>query len=106
LKVNGKVAADNEINSGISSIMLSAEAYPDLKASANFIHLQGALNESEEQLGASRRFLNAAVMDYHNAIEKFPTNMIAGIFGMKRRNFFIVPEKEKERPVLHTKKQA
>lgn len=106
LKVDGKVAADNEISSAIGHIMLMSESYPDLKTSASFIHLQGALNESEEQLAASRRFLNAAVTDYNNSIEKFPSMMIASMFGMKRRNYFIIAEKEKERPALYIKKQA
>jgi LemA protein len=106
MKVDGKVAADNVINTGISHIMLMSESYPVLRSSPNFLHLQGALNESEEQLAASRRFLNAAVTDYHNALEKFPSNIIARIFGMKRRNYFIIPGIEKERPVLYFNKQV
>ena len=104
MKVDGKVGSDNEINRNIDHIMLMSEAYPDLKAGPNFIHLQGALNESEEQLAASRRFLNAAVMDYHNSIDQFPSNIIAWIFGMKKRNYFIIAGNEKARPILFINK--
>jgi LemA protein len=104
MKVDGKVSSDNEINSNIGHIMLMSESYPDLKASPHFIHLQGALNESEEQLAASRRFLNAAVMDYHNSIDKFPSNIIAWIFGLKNRHYFIIADKEKAQPILYINK--
>jgi LemA protein len=106
IKVDDKVGYDNEINKNIDHIKLMSESYPHLKASPQFIHLQGALNESEEQLAASRRFLNAAVLDYHNSIDQFPSNIIASIFGMKKRNYFIVADKEKARPILYINKPA
>ncbi len=80
----------NERASGqlIGQIMARAEAYPDLKASANFLHLQRALNEIEEQISASRRAFNAAVASYNNAVETFPGSLVASSFGFARRDFY------------------
>ena len=72
----------------IGQIMARAEAYPDLKASANFGHLQRTLNEIEEQISASRRAFNATVADYNNAVETFPASLLASSFGFVRRDFY------------------
>ena len=101
--VNEKIAADNAINRGIQQVMVSAESYPVLKSSENFLKLQGSINEAEEQLAASRRFLNAAVADYHNAIQSFPSSVIASWAGMKKRNYFEINEEEKQRPSVQFK---
>jgi LemA protein len=66
-----------------------------------FLRLQGAMNEAEEQLAASRRFYNAAVNAYHNAIEMFPSSLIASWAGMKHRNYFNIPDAEKEVPLIN-----
>jgi LemA protein len=97
---NKKVELDNEITTRISQVLVSVEKYPDLKASRNFLNLQGALNETEEQLAASRRFYNAAVTDYHNGIETFPSSLVAGWMGMKPRNFFTIPDEERSVPAI------
>jgi len=93
-----KVELDNAITAGIKSVLISVENYPDLKASQNFLNLQGALNETEEQLAASRRFYNAAVTDYHNALQTFPSSMIAGMMGLKSRSFFTIDEEQRAVP--------
>jgi LemA protein len=98
--LNKKVEIDNAITTGIIQIMVNVEKYPDLKASRNFLNLQGALNETEEQLAASRRFYNSAVTGYHNAIETFPSSLVAGWMGMKHRNFFTIPDEERSAPVI------
>lgn len=103
MSVNDKIAADNTINRGIQGILLSAENYPQLKTSENFLKLQGAMNEAEEQLAASRRFLNAAVAAYHNAIQTFPSSILASWFKMQKRNYFEINEEEKQRPSLQLK---
>lgn len=72
----------------IGQIMARAEAYPDLKASANFLHLQRTSNEIEEQISASRRSFNAAVAAYNNAVETFPSSLLASSFGFARRDFY------------------
>ena len=99
--INDKVGVDNKINEVINAIVINFENYPQLKASENFLRLQGAINETEEQLAASRRFFNAAVNDYHNAIEMFPSSIIASIMGLKRRIFFNIADEEKLVPVIN-----
>jgi LemA protein len=83
-----KVSLNNEMGQLLGKIRIAVEAYPELKASENFSNLQHSLNEVEAQLAASRRSFNAAVTDYNNAIDVFPTNLIAGIFGFTRRQVF------------------
>lgn len=63
-----------------------AENYPELKASENFLQLQRSLNETEEQLAAARRTYNASVTDYNNAVQTFPTNLLAGMFGFDKKS--------------------
>ena len=91
-----KVDLDNKITSHLSGIMVAVENYPELKASDNFIQLQRSLNEVEEQISASRRSYNAAVTDYNNGVEMFPTNLIAGVMSFKRKNVFEIPDVQRE----------
>jgi LemA protein len=103
--IDEKIQADNQVNDCIHRTVTVAESYPNLKSNPSFIHLQGALNETEEQLAASRRFLNAAVADYHNSIESFPSNAVASLRGMKKRHYFTIPDQEKLRPILLINKE-
>ncbi len=102
--ISGNVSSDeaitlnNEINKAMGGIMVAVENYPDLKANQNFIDLQRTLNEVEEQLSAARRSFNAAVTDFNNAVEMFPTNIMAGMMNYKRRQLFEIPETERENP--------
>jgi len=91
-----KVDLDNKVTKVLGRIMLAVENYPDLKASDNFMHLQRTLTELEEQISAARRAYNAAVTDYNNAVEMFPTNIVASMMNYKRRMFFEISEKERE----------
>lgn len=91
-----KVELDNKVTKVLSRIMLAVENYPDLKASDNFMHLQRTLTELEEQISAARRAYNAAVTDYNNAVEMFPTNVVASIMNYKRRKFFEISGKERQ----------
>lgn len=75
-----------------------AEGYPELKASENFLQLQRSLNETEEQLAAARRTFNASVTDYNNAVQSFPTNLLAGMFGFTRKEVLTIPEAERATP--------
>ena len=91
-----KVNIDNTITSKIGGIMVAVENYPDLKASDNFNQLQRSLNEVEEQISASRRAYNAMVTSYNNGVEMFPTNILAGMMKMERKNVFEIPEVQRE----------
>ena len=101
LNTNEKVELDNKINAGLQNIIASFENYPQLKASDNFLHLQRSINETEEQLAASRRFYNAAVNDYHNAIEMFPSNIIASWMNLKHKTFFSIAEEHRHTPSIN-----
>lgn len=72
----------------LRQILALAESYPDLKASANFLHLQKSLNEIEEQISASRRAFNAAVTEYNNAVQTFPSSIIASSMNLQTRAWF------------------
>ncbi len=87
---------ENQISSALGKINLAVENYPELKANQNFLQLQASLNEVEEQISASRRAFNASVMDYNNAVEKFPSNIFAGMFGFRHKASFEMPQEQKE----------
>ena len=91
-----KIDLDRKISRAVSGIMVAVENYPDLKASSNFLQLQGSLNEVEEQLSAARRFYNAAVTDLNNAVQMFPTNIIASMFGFSTKQLFEISEQERQ----------
>jgi LemA protein len=90
------VDVNNRMSQALRGLMVQVEAYPNLRASENFQQLQASLNEIEEQLSAARRAFNAAVTDLNNAVEMFPTNIIAGMAGFKRRTLFEIPEEERQ----------
>jgi LemA protein len=100
LHTNDKVELDNKINAALQNVFASFENYPQLKASENFLKLQGAINEAEEQLAASRRFYNAAVNDYHNGIEMFPSSLVASWMGLKHKTFFSIANEHREVPAF------
>lgn len=89
-----------EMDSGmkrlVDGLAVTVEKYPELKASANFMHLQRTLTETEEQLAAARRSFNAAVMDYNTSLQSFPTNILANLFGFRQRIFFEAKAGERE----------
>ena len=91
-----RVVVENRLGQQLTSLLVAVENYPDLKASTNFLQLQGTLNEVEEQLAASRRAFNAAVTLYNNSIEVFPSNMIASMMNYKRRTLFEIPGEMRE----------
>ncbi|MEM6720471.1 MAG: LemA family protein [Bacteroidota bacterium] len=93
-----KNALENELSQGLRQLNINVENYPDLKANENFLNLQYNLNEIESQISASRRAYNAAVLDYHNGLDKFPSNIIAGFFNFKREEFFDIAPSERENP--------
>jgi LemA protein len=92
-----KVDLDSKISKTIGGIMVAVENYPELKASNHFLQLQGSLNEVEEQLSAARRAYNAAVTEYNNLTQMFPSNIFAAMFNFKAKRLFEVSEKERER---------
>lgn len=96
LSDNQAVVLNNELTKLLSRLFIIVENYPQLKANENFMHLQRTLTELEEQISAARRAFNAAVNDYNNAVEMFPTNIAASMMGYSRKNYFEIAEDERK----------
>ena len=102
--VSGKLSPDetvelnDRLGQAMRGIMVAVESYPQLRATENFQNLERSLNEVEEQISAGRRAFNAAVTDYNNAVEMFPTNIFARMMNYQRRKVFEITEAERERP--------
>jgi LemA protein len=94
---NESVILNNELTKLLGRLFMVVENYPQLKASENFMHLQRTLVELEEQIAAARRAFNAAVLDYNNAVQMFPTNIAASVMGYKRKDFFEIEDEEKKK---------
>jgi LemA protein len=84
--------AENMLTGALRGLFALAEAYPDLKASANFQQLQSELSDIENKIAAARRFFNNAVQEYNTRIEQFPAALFAASFGFTRRDFFDLGE--------------
>jgi LemA protein len=94
-----KGKTENMLGQTLKSLFAVAENYPDLKASQNFLQLQGELSDTENKIQASRRFYNGNVRDFNIKIQIFPNNLIVGLLGFKAYEFFQVEEEqEKEAP--------
>jgi LemA protein len=91
-----QVELDNQVSKALGGIMIAVENYPDLKANQNFLQLQRTMNELEEQISAARRAYNAAVTDYNNAVEMFPTNIVASMMGYKLKKVFEISREQRE----------
>jgi LemA protein len=81
-------AVEQALEQAIARLLVLQEAYPDLKASANFLQLQRDLVEVEEHLQYARRFYNGAVRDHNDAIQRFPDLLLARPFGFTAESFF------------------
>lgn len=91
--------AENMLTGALKSLFAVAESYPDLKANENFLELQRELSDTENKIQAARRFFNTNVRDLNIKVESFPSNIIAGIFNFKSRDFFDLEEEEAKDPV-------
>jgi LemA protein len=80
--------AENVLTGALKSLFAVAEAYPELKANQNFLLLQEELTNTEGKISYARQFYNDSVMSYNTAIQSFPSNMIAGMFGFAARDYF------------------
>jgi LemA protein len=90
--IDEKIAADGRLSTALQGLKVAVEAYPDLKASTNFIQLQEEISDIENKLAAARRFFNSATRELNNAVETFPSNLIAGMFGFKRESMYDLAE--------------
>ncbi len=94
--VNDKIAAEKELTTALSGLNIQVEAYPDLKASQNFMQLQNELSDIENKLAAVRRFFNSATKELNIAVQKFPNVLFAGMFGFKTEPMFDLGTTERQ----------
>ena len=99
--IKEKGEAENMLSGTLKSLFAVAENYPDLKASTNFLELQRELRDTEDKIQASRRFYNGNVRDLNIKIESFPINIVAGLLGFKKRDFFEAEGGEREVPKVN-----
>lgn len=93
--INDKINAENALTSALAGLKVSLEAYPDLKANQNFLQLQNEIADLENKLAAVRRFFNSTTRELNNAVETFPSNIFAKMFGFKKEPMFEVPQEER-----------
>lgn len=86
--IDDKIAAEQQLSSAMAGLRIQLEAYPDLKASANFMQLQTEISDVENKLAAVRRFFNSATKELNTAIQVFPNVIFAGMFGFKTAAMF------------------
>ena len=89
-----RVAAENVLGGALMGLLAVAEDYPDLKADGNFQKLMDELSDIENKIAAARRFFNNATAEYNTSTEQFPSNVLAGMFGFKKEEFFELDEAE------------
>jgi LemA protein len=87
-----KGRTESRLSGVLGNIFALAENYPELKASTNFLELQGSLSQVEEQIQLARRYYNGAVRALNNAVESFPNNLIAAPLGFAQAEFFELEE--------------
>ena len=92
--VHDQMQAENMLSGALKSLFAVAEAYPDLKANTNFLELQRELSDTENKIQAARRFYNGNVRDFNTALETFPSNVVAGMFIFKKKEFFDLPDND------------
>ena len=90
--IDDKIVAENVLTSALAGLKITLEAYPDLKANQNFLQLQEEISDLENKLAAVRRYFNSATKELNNAVETFPSNLIAGMFGFKKEVMFDLGE--------------
>src|SRR5512145_184386 len=84
--------AEGALTGALRGLFALAESYPQLRAAENFGQLQSTLAQIEDALQNARRYYNAVVRDLNTKIQQFPSNVVAGIFGFKNREFFEIPD--------------
>lgn len=90
--INDKIVAETKLSTALEGLKVSVEAYPDLKASQNFMDLQNEIADIENKIAAARRFFNSATKELNMATEMFPSNLIATLFNFKREPLFELGE--------------
>lgn len=90
--INEKIAAEQRLSTALDGLKIAVEAYPDLKASQNFLDLQNEISDVENKIAAARRFFNSATKELNVATEVFPSNIVASMFNFRRETMFDLGE--------------
>lgn len=93
--------SNNELDSALSRLLAITESYPDLKASEQFTALQDELAGTENRINVARQHYNEKVMTYNTTVQRFPTSIIAGIFGYSPAEYFEASEEAQEVPEVN-----
>ena len=96
--VEEQAQAENVLTAALGRLFAVAEAYPDLRATENFQQLQAQLADVEQNIVISRQVYNDAVLSYENALETVPTNIVAGVFNFRPREYFETEDVTREAP--------
>lgn len=99
--IEEKSAANDELTRSLNNLLVIVENYPDLKSSANFTQLADELAGSENRIAVARREYNDAVTNLNTTIKKFPNNMLAGMFGIQKANYFEAQEEANKVPTVN-----
>lgn len=99
-------AAESDLSRPLGRLIAVGEAYPDLKASANFKDLQDDLSDTENKIEMARRFYNGAVRELNTAVETFPSSLIAGPFGFRQADYFEIETADRALPQVDFGSQA
>jgi len=94
--IGGLAKGEGLLQQSLKSIFAVSENYPDLKASQNFLELQEALEETEDQIAAARRIYNESVNLFNTKTEVFPSNIIASMFKFKREQLFQIESSQRK----------
>ena len=93
--INDKIQAENALSSALAGLKVSVEAYPELKANQNFLQLQEEISDIENKIAATRRYFNTATRELNNAVQTFPSNIFAGMFGFQKEPMFEIPKEDR-----------
>lgn len=93
-------AAESELSRPLARLVAVAEAYPELKASQNFLELQNELSATEDKIEMARRFYNGAVRELNTAVETVPGNIVAALAGVRTRAYFEIESANRAAPAL------
>ncbi len=99
--VADKAAAQDRLDKAIFNVLAVAEAYPELKASTNFLELQRSLSETEDQLSFARQFYNDAAAQLNTSIATIPWMFFAGVAGVSKRDFYDAPAGNESPPAVN-----
>ena len=96
---NAKIDAENALSGTLKSLFKLQEAYPDLKASRNFMDLQAQLKSIEDEIAAARRYYNAVVREFNTALVVFPSNVVARGMRLEKQKYFELDSEEERQNV-------